>query len=88
CTLAPLPKVWFLRRARSFPIPGPARSRFLFLPYVLYRVMLASFGGDVGAAVLAGNVFVRAFDLHRPVAEDPVRGRDFPVRQPALDQGV
>jgi hypothetical protein len=69
-------------------MPPGVLSVLLFLLDVLYIVMLASFRGDNGAAVLARNAIVGTFHLHRPVTQGPVRGRDFPVRQPTLGQGV
>jgi hypothetical protein len=67
----------------------------LFLPDVLYMVIWPSFRGlssavfrNLGTAVLARHALVSAFHLHRSVAKDSVCRRDFPVRQPKLDQGV
>jgi len=54
---------------------------------MLFMLMLASLGGDRGATILARNVFVGAFHLDRPRAEDPLRRTDCPMRQPTLDQG-
>jgi hypothetical protein len=55
---------------------------------MLFMLMLASLRGDRGATILARNVFVGAFHLDRPIAEDPVRRTDCPMRQPTLTRAV